>query len=97
MREGGRIITIGSVLADRIGIPGSSVYGMTKAAVAALTRGLARDLGPRGITVNTIQPGPIETEMVPDENFRTMVRPLMSWPHGTGCRDCKSRRLSHLA
>src|SRR5258706_9841579 len=59
MREGGRVITIGSVTADRTGFPGASVYGMTKAAVAAL----ARDLGPRGITVNTIQPGPIETDM----------------------------------
>jgi 3-oxoacyl-[acyl-carrier protein] reductase len=78
MREGGRIITIGSVTADRTGFPGASVYGMTKAAVAALTRGLARDLGPRGITVNTIQPGPIETDMTGDENIRAMVRPLMA-------------------
>ncbi len=78
MREGGRIITIGSVTADRTGFPGASVYGMTKAAVAALTRGLARDLGPRGITVNTIQPGPVETDMTGDENIRAMVRPLMA-------------------
>ncbi len=78
MREGGRIITIGSVTADRAGFPGASVYGMTKAAVAALTRGLARDLGPRGITVNTIQPGPIETDMTGDENIRAIVRPLMA-------------------
>ncbi|AIY42746.1 Oxidoreductase [Collimonas arenae] len=78
MHEGGRIITIGSVTGDRIGFPGASVYGMTKAAVASLTRGLARDLGPRGITVNTIQPGPIETDMNSDENSRAMVRPLMA-------------------
>jgi 3-oxoacyl-[acyl-carrier protein] reductase len=51
---------------------------MTKGAVAALTRGLARDLGPRGITVNTIQPGPIETDMTGDENIRAMVRPLIA-------------------
>jgi NAD(P)-dependent dehydrogenase (short-subunit alcohol dehydrogenase family) len=56
MGEGGRIITIGSVTADRSGFPGASVYSMTKAAVAALTRGLARDLGSRGITVNTCSP-----------------------------------------
>ncbi|HAB18764.1 MAG TPA: 3-oxoacyl-ACP reductase family protein [Verrucomicrobiota bacterium] len=65
MTEGGRIIMIGSVNADRIPFAGGSVYAMTKAAVAGLTRGLARDLGPRGITVNTIQPGPVETDMNP--------------------------------
>jgi hypothetical protein len=52
-----------SVTADRSGFPGTSVYSMTKGAVAAMTRGLARDLGPRGITVNAIQPGPTETDM----------------------------------
>jgi 3-oxoacyl-[acyl-carrier protein] reductase len=65
MSEGGRIITIGSVNADRIPFPGGGVYAMTKAAVAGLTRGLARDLGPRGITVNNVQPGPIDTDMNP--------------------------------
>ena len=58
MGDGGRIITIGSVNAERMPFAGGSVYAMTKAAVAGLTRGLARDLGPRGITVNTVQPGP---------------------------------------
>ena len=65
MGEGGRIITIGSVNADRMPFPGGSVYAMTKAAVAGLTRGLARELGPRGITVNDVQPGPVETDMNP--------------------------------
>jgi 3-oxoacyl-[acyl-carrier protein] reductase len=65
MGDGGRIITIGSVNADRIPFAGGSVYAMTKAAVAGLTRGLARDLGPRGITVNTVQPGPVDTDMNP--------------------------------
>ena len=60
-RTGGRIVTTGSVNADRAGFPGFSVYSATKAAVAGLTRGMARDLGSRGITVNVIQPGPIET------------------------------------
>ena len=78
MREGGRIITTGSVTADRAGFPGSSVYAMTKGAVAALTRGLARDLGPRGITVNAIQPGPTETDMNAGEEVRDMVRPLLA-------------------
>jgi len=65
MGQGGRIITIGSVNADRMPFAGGGVYAMTKAAVAGLTRGLARDLGPRGITVNTVQPGPVDTDMNP--------------------------------
>jgi 3-oxoacyl-[acyl-carrier protein] reductase len=56
---------IGSVNADRIPFAGAAVYGMTKAAVAGLVRGLARDLGPHGITVNNVQPGPVETDMNP--------------------------------
>jgi 3-oxoacyl-[acyl-carrier protein] reductase len=65
MGRGGRIITIGSVNGDRIPFGGAAVYAATKAAVAGLTRGAARDLGPRGITVNVIQPGPIDTDMNP--------------------------------
>lgn len=67
LSAGGRIITIGSVNADRVPIPGLSVYSATKAAVAGLTRGLARELGPRGITVNLVQPGPIDTDMNPKD------------------------------
>jgi len=65
--EGARIINIGSINADRIPGPGLSVYGMTKGAVSSFTRGLARDLGPRGITVNNVQPGPIDTDANPDD------------------------------
>lgn len=65
MGAGGRIVTIGSVVADRSGFPGSSVYSMTKGAVASMTRGLARDLGARGITINNVQPGPTVTDMTP--------------------------------
>ena len=65
MGEGGRIIMIGSVNADRMPFVGGSLYAMTKAAVAGLTRGLARDLGPRGIAVNNVQPGPTDTDMNP--------------------------------
>ncbi|SHG61452.1 3-oxoacyl-[acyl-carrier protein] reductase [Kaistia soli DSM 19436] len=61
--DGGRIVTIGSNTADKIGSAGSSVYAMTKAAVAQLVRGAALDFAPRHITVNNIQPGPIETDM----------------------------------
>jgi len=65
MQHGGRIITIGSVNGDRIPFAGGAIYAATKAAVAGLTRGVARDLGPRGVTVNVVQPGPIDTDMNP--------------------------------
>ena len=63
MADGGRIITIGSNTAQRSGSVGGSVYVMTKAAVAALVREVALDLAPRKITINNIQPGPIETDI----------------------------------
>ena len=78
MGTGGRVVTIGSVTADRTGFAGSSVYSMTKGAVAALTRGLARDLGPRGITVNVVQPGPTETDMSPQGEIRERVLSLIA-------------------
>jgi len=65
LTEGSRIISIGSCLAERVPFPGVTVYSMTKSALLALTRGLARDLGTRGITVNLVQPGPIDTDMNP--------------------------------
>jgi 3-oxoacyl-[acyl-carrier protein] reductase len=71
MGQGGRIVTIGSVAADRTGFPGASIYSMTKAGVAVLMRGLALDLAARGITVNTIQPGPTETDMTPADGAHT--------------------------
>ncbi|TSD85927.1 3-oxoacyl-ACP reductase FabG [Mycobacterium sp. KBS0706] len=65
MGHGGRIISIGSCLADYAGGPNTTLYVMTKAALTGLTRGLARDLGPRGITSNIIHPGPTDTDMNP--------------------------------
>jgi 3-oxoacyl-[acyl-carrier protein] reductase len=62
---GGRIISIGSNLAERAGEPGIALYVMTKAALTGLTRGLARELGPRGITVNVVHPGSTDTDMNP--------------------------------
>ena len=65
MSDGGRIINIGSCLANRVAMPGIAVYSMTKSALNSLTRGLARDLGPRGITVNLVHPGPTNSDMNP--------------------------------
>ncbi|MGV0871508.1 3-oxoacyl-ACP reductase family protein [Mycolicibacterium sp. XJ879] len=77
--KGARIINIGSINADQIPLPGFSVYGMTKGAVASFTRGLARDLGTRGITVNNVQPGPIDTDANPDNgsDFSEGAKKLM--------------------
>jgi NAD(P)-dependent dehydrogenase (short-subunit alcohol dehydrogenase family) len=65
MKDGGRIITIGSCLGETVRQPGITLYSMSKAAMTGMTRGLARDLGPRGITVNVVQPGPVDTDMNP--------------------------------
>ena len=61
----GRVITIGSINADRVPFAGGSLYALTKAGVAGFTRALAREVGSRGITVNTVQPGPVDTDMNP--------------------------------
>nr|WP_315254637.1 SDR family oxidoreductase [uncultured Duganella sp.] len=65
MGRGGRIVNIGSSMAKYTGFATASVYTMTKGAVAGLARGLVRDLGPRGITVNTVHPGPVDSDMNP--------------------------------
>jgi len=65
MPDGGRIIHIGSVNSDRMPFVGGSVYALTKGAIFSFTKGLARDLGPRNITVNNIQPGPVDTDANP--------------------------------
>jgi 3-oxoacyl-[acyl-carrier protein] reductase len=67
LRDNGRILIIGSINAHAMPMPGGSVYGATKAAVAGLARGWARDLAPRGILVNVVQPGPVDTDMNPAE------------------------------
>jgi cyclic-di-GMP-binding biofilm dispersal mediator protein len=67
MPEGGRIIFIGSTNGDRIPFEGGAAYALTKSAIQGLTRGLARDFGARGITVNAVQPGPTDTDMNPGD------------------------------
>ncbi|WP_432098668.1 SDR family oxidoreductase [Streptomyces sp. WAC 04229] len=65
MTEGGRIITVGSCMAQRVPGPGGTLYAMSKSALIGLTKALARELGPRGITANIVHPGPIDTDMNP--------------------------------
>lgn len=75
MPEGGRIINTGSTNAERIPFGGGSVYAMSKSALQGLVRGLARDLGPRGITINNVQPGPIDTDSNPaDSEFAKVLK-----------------------
>lgn len=65
IKSGGRIIMIGSCLGERVFMPGMAPYSATKGAIKMFSQGLARELGPRGITVNNIQPGPIDTDLNP--------------------------------
>lgn len=65
MPDNGRILIVGSTNGDRMPFAGGAAYAMTKSAMQGMVRGLARDFGPRGITVNAIQPGPVDTEMNP--------------------------------
>ncbi|WP_047302871.1 3-oxoacyl-ACP reductase family protein [Pseudomonas fluorescens] len=79
MGEGGRIINIGSTNAERMPFAGGGPYAMSKAALVGLTKGLARDLGPRGITINNVQPGPVDTDMNPaDGAFAESLLELMA-------------------
>ncbi|HEV2695255.1 MAG TPA: 3-oxoacyl-ACP reductase family protein [Verrucomicrobiae bacterium] len=79
LRTGGRIIHIGSTNADRMPFAGGSVYALTKSAIVGFTKGLARDLGVRNITVNNIQPGPVDTDMNPATSpFAETMKSLMA-------------------
>jgi len=86
MQAGGRIINVGSCNAERMPFAGGGVYAMSKAALVGLVKGLARDLGPRGITINNVQPGPVDTDMNPATgDFAKMLIQQMALPrYGTG-------------
>lgn len=78
MPNGGRII-IGSVNGDRMPIPGMASYAVSKSALQGLARGLARDFGPRGITINVVQPGPIDTDANPaDGPMKELMHSFMA-------------------
>lgn len=81
MKEGGRIINIGSCNAERMPMAGLAVYAMSKAALVGLVKGLARDLGPRGITINNVQPGATDTDMNPaDGEFAETLKKFIALP-----------------
>ncbi|WP_328328819.1 SDR family oxidoreductase [Kribbella sp. NBC_00382] len=79
LADGGRMIHIGSCIADRNTGPGMSLYAMSKSAVVGMNRGMARDLGARGITSNVVQPGPTDTSMNPaDGPFAAAQRSFLA-------------------
>ncbi|WP_242112583.1 3-oxoacyl-ACP reductase family protein [Luteimonas aquatica] len=86
MDRGGRIVNLGSCLAQRAGRAGIAVYAASKSALGGLTRGFARDLGERGITVNLVHPGPTDTDMNPADGPRAdALRAMMPIPrYGEG-------------
>ncbi len=86
MPDGGRIIIVGSTNGDRTPHPGSAAYSMTKSAMQGMARGLARDFGARGITVNVVQPGPTDTDMNPADGpmKATMHAAMAIKRHATG-------------
>jgi len=79
MPDGGRIIVIGSVNGDRMPMPGLASYALSKSALQGMARGLARDFGPRGITINIVQPGPIDTDANPEDGpMRELMHSFMA-------------------
>ena len=97
MGSGGRIVMMGSCNAERVPFGGTAFYAMTKAGLVGLVKGLARDLGPRGITVNTIQPGPIDTDMNPaDGAFAPKLLEITALPR-YGSADEVAAMVAYLA
>jgi 3-oxoacyl-[acyl-carrier protein] reductase len=81
MKAGGRVINVGSCNAERMPFAGATAYAMSKAALVGMVKGLARDLGPRGITVNNVQPGPVATDLNPSEGpFAETMKKLLAIP-----------------
>ena len=84
MGAGGRVINISSTNAGRMPFAGGAAYAMSKSALTGLVKGMARDLGGRGITVNNVNPGPVDTDMNPaNTDFASALHGLMALPrHG---------------
>jgi 3-oxoacyl-[acyl-carrier protein] reductase len=97
MPEGGRIITVGSALAERVPLPGMTLYSMAKSALTGLTRGLARDLGPRGITATVVHGGLIDTDMNPTDGPAASALSQIPALGRYGQADDIARTVVHLA
>lgn len=97
MGEGGRIVNIGSCLAERVAGPEMTLYAMSKAALIGLSKGLAFDLGPRGITANVVQPGPTDTDMNPADGEHAQDQRLKLALGHYGSADDIAATVVHLA
>jgi 3-oxoacyl-[acyl-carrier protein] reductase len=97
MPAGGRIITVGSALAERVPAPGMTLYSMAKSALIGLTRGLARDLGPRGITATLVHGGLIDTDMNPADRPGASALSRIPALGRYGLADDIARTVVHLA
>lgn len=97
MGEGGRIISTGSTLGERVPFPGITLYAMSKAALIGMTRGLARDFGPRGITVNLVSPGSTDTDMNPADGESADFQRSLSALGRYGSVDDIAASVAHLA
>lgn len=97
MGDGGRIVSIGSCLAHRVPHAGVTLYAMSKSALTGFTKGLARDLGPRGITVNVVDPGPTDTDMNPADGPGAPDQRALLALDGYGAADDVAAAVAHLA
>ncbi|MDN0200742.1 SDR family oxidoreductase [Streptomyces sp. S.PNR 29] len=97
MASGGRIITVGTCMSQRVPGPGGTLYAMSKSALIGLTKALARELGPRGITANIVHPGPIDTDMNPADGPYAAGQAAMTALGRFGTADEVASTVAHLA
>jgi len=97
MADGGRIVTIGTCMTQRVPGPGGTLYAMSKAALTGLTKALARELGARGITVNIVHPGPVDTDMNPADGPYAAGQAAMTALGRFGTADEVAATVAHLA
>ncbi|HLR96705.1 MAG TPA: SDR family oxidoreductase [Jiangellaceae bacterium] len=97
MGAGGRIISVGSSLVERVPVPGISLYAMSKSALVGLTKGLARDLGPRGITAVVVHPGSTDTEMNPADSPEAEAERALTALGRYGTTEDIAATVAHLA
>jgi NAD(P)-dependent dehydrogenase (short-subunit alcohol dehydrogenase family) len=97
MASGGRIITVGTCMTQRVPGPGGTLYAMSKSALIGLTKALARELGPRGITANIVHPGPIDTDMNPADGPYAAGQAAMTALGRFGTSDEVASTVAHLA
>ncbi|MEU7471521.1 SDR family oxidoreductase [Streptomyces sp. NPDC044984] len=97
MPRGGRIITVGTCMTQRVPGPGGTLYAMSKSALVGLTKALARELGERGITANIVHPGPIDTDMNPADGPYADGQAAMTAVGRFGTAEEVAETIAHLA